>query len=217
MTDTLAQHKKLAKRMDTGLSRSINDNPLLRWQVINSQELNDFIDLRSAILSCFRIFDPSKLSIKVTTFLFQRNIDLLRLEASLDDFLAWYGGMDEHVDAISMQEIWGGCSSCDAKDQKPLFKAEQEAEKALGYLEGLSLTQLAAALLSSGHFLSFHSLTLHIIAMTSFYFMITCDIKLKSYQSMTTADDYDEYLEFQADLERLETQVTFQRLYYPEY
>jgi hypothetical protein len=44
--------------------------------------------------------------------------------------------------------------------------------------------------------------------MTSFYFMITCDIKLKSFQSMTTADDYDEYLEFQSDLERLETQVS---------
>jgi hypothetical protein len=72
------------------------------------------------------------------------------LEATLDDFLAWYGGMDERVDAISMQEIWEGSSPVDAKDQKPLFKAEQEAEKALGYLEGLSLTQLAAALLSSG-------------------------------------------------------------------
>jgi hypothetical protein len=59
--------------------------------------------------------------------------------------------MDERVDAISMQEIWEGCTPLDAKDQKPLFKAEQEAEKALGYLEGLSLTQLAAALLSSGN------------------------------------------------------------------
>ena len=58
--------------------------------------------------------------------------------------------MDERVDALSMQEIWDGCPPLDAKDQKPLFKAEQEAEKALGYLEGLSLTQLAAALLSSG-------------------------------------------------------------------
>jgi hypothetical protein len=37
-----------------------------------------------------------------------------------------------------------------AEHQKPLFKAEQEAEKALGYLEGLSLAQLAAVLLTSG-------------------------------------------------------------------
>lgn len=58
--------------------------------------------------------------------------------------------MDERVDSQSMREIWEACTPLDAKDQKPLFKAEQEAEKALGYLEGLSLTQLAAALLSSG-------------------------------------------------------------------
>jgi hypothetical protein len=75
---------------------------------------------------------------------------LLLIDAPLEDFLAWYGGMDERVDAISMQEIWEGCTPLDAKEQKPLFKAEQEAEKALGYLEGLSLTQLAAALLTSG-------------------------------------------------------------------
>lgn len=39
MTDTSAQHKKLAKRMDTGLSRTISENPMLRWQV----------DLRSSV------------------------------------------------------------------------------------------------------------------------------------------------------------------------
>ena len=72
----------------------------------------------------------------------------------MDDFLTWYGGMDEQVDAISMVEIWEGCAPLE-KDYKPLFKAEQEAEKALGYLEGLSLTQLAAALLSSGMLIVF--------------------------------------------------------------
>jgi hypothetical protein len=58
--------------------------------------------------------------------------------------------MDERVDAVSMQEIWDACSPLSANDQKPLFKAEQEAEKALGYLEGLSLAQLSATLLTSG-------------------------------------------------------------------
>lgn len=61
--------------------------------------------------------------------------------------------MDEQVDAISMVEIWESCQALEAEKQKSLFKAEQEAEKALGYLEGLSLTQLAATLLSSGIFI----------------------------------------------------------------
>lgn len=43
--------------------------------------------------------------------------------------------------------------------------------------------------------------------MTSFYLMITCDIKLKSFRSMTMSDDYDESLDFQNDLEKLELQV----------
>lgn len=77
------------------------------------------------------------------------------IDASLEDFITWYGGMDDRIDVISMLEIWEGCSPLDIKDQKPLFKAEQEAEKALGYLEGLFLTQLAAALLSSGNFCHF--------------------------------------------------------------
>jgi hypothetical protein len=38
--------------------------------------------------------------------------------------------------------------------------------------------------------------------------MITCDIKLKSAQSMTCSDDYDESLEFKSDLETLEIRVS---------
>lgn len=120
--------------------------------------------------------------------------------------------MDDRVDAVSMQEIWDACSPLDANDQKPLFKAEQEAEKALGYLEGLSLAQLAATLLSSG--LSELSLLFeYVLAMASFSFMITCDIKQKSLQSMSLSDGYDESLEFQADLENLETLVPPSTLY----
>jgi hypothetical protein len=178
MTDTSAQHKRLAKRMDTGLSRSINDNPMLRWQVpvMDSQRnLRPLITGQpSGVAFRYSIFQscqsrspyPYPLSLPFFIFLVPNGILIFFLlccviEATLDDFLAWYGGMDERVDALSMQEIWDGCSPLDAKDQKPLFKAEQEAEKALGYLEGLSLTQLAAALLSSG---LFHSLPLILLA-----------------------------------------------------
>ena len=41
MTDTSAQHKKLAKRMDNGLSRTINDNPTVRWQISNPEIIAD--------------------------------------------------------------------------------------------------------------------------------------------------------------------------------
>lgn len=44
--------------------------------------------------------------------------------------------------------------------------------------------------------------------MTSFYFMVTCDIQLKSAQSMGFPDDYDESLEFKTDLETLEARVS---------
>jgi hypothetical protein len=148
MTDTSAQHKRLAKRMDTGLSRTINDNPILRWQVSHPELLSDIRSFKASnpgpypfLLTLCSLLD---LSVCVNLS------SLLLIDAPLEDFLAWYGGMDERVDAISMQEIWEGCTPLDAKEQKPLFKAEQEAEKALGYLEGLSLTQLAAALLTSG-------------------------------------------------------------------
>lgn len=56
--------------------------------------------------------------------------------------------IDEEV--VHMQEIWMHSPALSAEEQKPMFKAEQEAEKALGYLEGLSLAQLAAVLLTSG-------------------------------------------------------------------
>ena len=48
MTDTKAQHKKLAKRMDTGLSRTINDNPLLRWQVSHPELLSDIRSFKAS-------------------------------------------------------------------------------------------------------------------------------------------------------------------------
>jgi hypothetical protein len=125
-----------------------------------SMTIRSFVG-KSVILSSSRISDhlrpqilvrilSSLLSALSLTSLYVLTSSLLLIDAPLEDFLAWYGGMDERVDAISMQEIWEGCTPLDAKEQKPLFKAEQEAEKALGYLEGLSLTQLAAALLTSG-------------------------------------------------------------------
>ena len=43
--------------------------------------------------------------------------------------------------------------------------------------------------------------------MTSFYLMLTCDLKLRSFRSMTMSDDYDESVDFQNDLEKLESQV----------
>jgi hypothetical protein len=46
-----------------------------------------------------------------------------------------------------------------------------------------------------------------LLAMSSFYFMVTCDIQLKSAQSMTFSDDYDEALEFKSDLETLKIRV----------
>jgi hypothetical protein len=125
-----------------------------------SMTIRSFVG-KSVILSSSRISDHLRPQILVRilsslisplslTSLYVLTSSLLLIDAPLEDFLAWYGGMDERVDAISMQEIWEGCTPLDAKEQKPLFKAEQEAEKALGYLEGLSLTQLAAALLTSG-------------------------------------------------------------------
>ncbi|CAE7483762.1 unnamed protein product [Symbiodinium microadriaticum] len=83
-----------------------------------------------------------------------------------------------------------------AEEQKPMFKAEQEAEKALGYLEGLSLAQLAAVLLTS--------------AMTSFHMMMSCDIKIRCSRDRASAaprgldEDFDLEEELQQDLDALE-------------
>lgn len=86
--------------------------------------------------------------------------------------------------SLCMQEIWNFSPPMSAEEQKPLFKAEQEAEKALGYLEGLSLAQLAAVLLTSG---SIHTKTKFLadvnkylcVAMTSFHMMLSSDIKVR--------------------------------------
>lgn len=38
---------------------------------------------------------------------------------------------------MCVQDLWDECGEgLSGSEQKPLFKAEQEAEKALGYLEG---------------------------------------------------------------------------------
>lgn len=50
MTDTSAQHKKLAMRMDNGLSRTINDNPTVRWQISNPEILSD--------IRVFKFYNP---------------------------------------------------------------------------------------------------------------------------------------------------------------
>jgi hypothetical protein len=50
-----------------------------------------------------------------------------------------------------MKDLWDECSEegLSGPEQKPLFKAEQEAEKALGYLEGVCLVTIYFLALSS--------------------------------------------------------------------
>jgi hypothetical protein len=75
-----------------------------------------------------------------------------------DDFYAWYmsfleGNVSDGIDDGSTErrlvwsELWKHCIPCPAIEQKPLFNAEAEAEKILGFADNLSPPQLASELL----------------------------------------------------------------------
>mmetsp|Transcript_15120 Transcript_15120/g.14518 ORF Transcript_15120/g.14518 Transcript_15120/m.14518 type:complete len:423 (+) Transcript_15120:364-1632(+) len=75
-----------------------------------------------------------------------------------DDFYAWYmsfleGNVDIKTDSVAEErrviwcDLWKHSTPCPALEQKPLFNAEAEAEKIMGFADSLSPPQLASELL----------------------------------------------------------------------
>lgn len=127
--DSLAELAYISKKFSSfpksGGSNSVgsdsrdNQKSLLRWQVLMPGLVSD---MRS-----FKAENP---------------------EANVMTFREWYcGGELPEIDDEELQQLWIECESSFPHDQKPLFRAEKEAEKSLGCLENITTTQLAAEML----------------------------------------------------------------------
>jgi hypothetical protein len=85
------------------------------------------------------------------------------LESDLNTFMDWYGLKETQEDYSTVRNavkvIWTSNESCPCRDQKPLFQAEKEAERALAYLDSLSLSVFACELLTSSLRFIFYALT----------------------------------------------------------
>jgi hypothetical protein len=123
--DAEAQHLHISQKLSSGNSRSGVENPLLRWQV----EL-------PALVSDIKAFKAENISADFETF----------KEWYFDGILNW---SDVPIDMANLNIVWDSCTPVHASQQKPMFRAETEGEKVLGMLENLSITELAAELLSA--------------------------------------------------------------------
>ena len=87
----------------------------------------------------------------------------LSAENGLQSFCRWYGLLEasatDYCDMLpALESLWNSCEGVSCRDQKPLFHAENEAEKSLEYLESVTLSALSCELLSSGMRAIFHAL-----------------------------------------------------------
>jgi len=73
--------------------------------------------------------------------------------AAFEEFRGWYriDILEEAVgkDGEFFRPLFASLDSCQAAEQKPLFKPETEAEKALDFLEALSMTQFATEMIDA--------------------------------------------------------------------
>jgi hypothetical protein len=119
-----------------------SEHPLLRWQISNPEIISD--------CKSFKAANPNAQAEDFVKF-----YQLL----SLNDFENFNDSEIIFIDALI--EIFNNCESVSATDQKPLFKVSMEAEKALSYLESMSVLSIAAELLMNSmvtiHFMISHA------------------------------------------------------------
>ena len=129
--DIIAQHKHITKKMVSGKSRSVNENPLLFWQISMPSLVSD---MRS-----FKNSNP---------------------KADFITFLEWYlpDGNSVDVDTISWSKIWEEVEGCPASDQRAIYRGITEGEKVLEYFVNISPIQLIAECTSSGLCIIYHVL-----------------------------------------------------------
>ena len=129
--DIIAQHKHITKKMVSGKSRSVNENPLLFWQISMPSLVSD---MRS-----FKHSNP---------------------KADFITFLEWYlpDGNSVDVDTISWSKIWEEVEGCPASDQRAIYRGITEGEKVLEYFVNISPIQLIAECTSSGLCVIYHVL-----------------------------------------------------------
>ncbi len=129
--DIIAQHKHITKKMVSGKSRSVNENPLLFWQISMPSLVSD---MRS-----FKNSNP---------------------KADFITFLEWYlpDGNNVDVDTISWSKIWEEVEGCPASEQRAIYRGITEGEKVLEYFVNISPIQLIAECTSSGLCIIYHVL-----------------------------------------------------------
>ena len=112
-------------------------------------------------------------------------------ENGLQSFCRWYGLLEASPTDYSemlpaLESLWQSCEGVSCRDQKPLFHAENEAEKSLEYLESVTLSALSCELLSSGMRAIFHALHVRISKLLSRLEALVASSGKKSRQPVTS-------------------------------
>jgi len=129
--DSLAQHKHITKKMISGKSRSVNENPLLFWQISMPSLVSDMRSFKHA-----------------------------NAAADFITFLEWYlpPGGNADVDTISWSKIWEEIEGCSASEQRAIYRGITEGEKVLEYFVNISPIQLIAECTTSSLCVVYHLL-----------------------------------------------------------
>eukprot|EP01036_Dinobryon_divergens_P024347 gene24346-32789_t len=115
----------------------------------------------------------------------------LPAETGLRSFCGWYGLLEvsptEYSDMLpALESLWNSCEGVSCRDQKPLFHAENEAEKSLEYLESVTLSALSCELLSSGMRAIFHALHVRVSKLLSRLEALVASSGKKSREPLTS-------------------------------
>ena len=139
--DTQLQQKFISNSIDAAENKTNEELPLLKWQISHPGVVSD--------CRAFKAMNPDK-----TLEDFEAFYSISALSISMD---AVVGAVEGHIHAQTqtsvsayrdiLREIFVHCDPVETESQKPLFKASTEAEKALGYMESMSVLSVGSELL----------------------------------------------------------------------